>query len=168
MSEERKSGVGAYLTALIPGVGYLYLGLKKRGVQAFIIFILIKPVLDVLGLEFLNILKVLFWFYTFFDTINLAARMDRGEFVPDSDFIVLDRFADLNKNGVSKNFNFSNNIGTLFGGGLILLGTVSIVNKVCKGNWIYEAVKDNISVYFIPIIFVIVGGYLLFKSYERK
>lgn len=168
MSMEKKSGLGAYLCALIPGVGYLYLGLKRRGVQAFIIYILVKPVLGILGLEFLNILKTLFWFYTFFDTINLAAKMDRGEFISDSDFVSFDKFSNFNKSENEKLFNSNKNLGYLLGYGLIFFGVVSIVNKLYKGNWIYELIKHNINVYFIPILFVIAGVYLLVKNKKYK
>ena len=170
---ERKSGFLAYLTALIPGVGYLYLGLKKKGIQALILWILISPVLNLLGLRELDIIKWPLWFYTFFDTINLASRIDKGEFILDSDFLFFSKFNFGGSNKTTSNESQSiktngNGLWILGGWTLVILGSLSLLNKLLKGNEIYYIIKNNINIYFIPVVFVLVGVYLLIKNKNSR
>lgn len=170
---ERKSGILAFLTALIPGVGYLYLGLQRKGVQALILWLIISPIFNLLGLGFLNILKFPFWFYTFFDTINLAARIDKGEFIPDSDFLFLGKvFQGSNdipgKSSFNPNIKISNEgLAYLSGWALVILGGVSLLNKVFRGNQIFNVIKHNLSIYLLPVLLVLAGIYLLVKDNKK-
>jgi TM2 domain-containing membrane protein YozV len=174
---EKKSGGWAYLTALIPGVGYMYLGLKRKGIQALILYVLISPVLDLVGLQFLGVIKLVFWFYTFFDTINLAARIDKGEFIPDSDFFIFDKlnfggYSNSNEKAENPQGNLWNNshagLTHIAGWGLIALGLFSIINHYFKDYAIYDIIKHNLNLYFIPVLFVILGVYILIKNSGTK
>ena len=173
---EKKSGFLAFLTALIPGVGYLYLGLKRKGVEALILWLIISPVLNLLGLGFLaGIIKLPLWFYTFFDTINLAGRIDKGEFIPDSDFLFIGRIVDTSgfgqSNSTGEKMDFSksikiNNNGLVYlaGWGLVVLGGLSLINKLFRYNPIYNLIKHNINIYFLPVLLVLAGVYLLIRN----
>jgi hypothetical protein len=159
----RRSSFLTFLSALIPGVGYMYLGLMKKGLEALAIYLLIEPVFGIVGLGFAGILKVIFWFYTFIDTFNLANRIDHGEIIMDSSF-VMDKF--MNNNGTKvNNFEVSskklwNVIGILF----IVVGIIAILDKTLVGFDVYYHVKSMISQFLLPTLLVVFGGYLLFKG----
>lgn len=49
---ERRNGFLTFLTSLIPGVGYMYLGLMRKGIEAFLVFLLVPRILDLLTFDF--------------------------------------------------------------------------------------------------------------------
>ncbi|MBM7871036.1 TM2 domain-containing membrane protein YozV [Clostridium pascui] len=163
----RRSSVLTFLAALIPGVGYMYLGLMKKGLEALAIYLLIEPVFGIIGLGLAGILKIIFWFYTFIDTFNLANRIDRGEIIMDSSFI-MDKFS--NNNGtISNNFQANskklwNAIGILF----IIIGIMAILDKTLVGLDIYYYVKSVMNKFLVPIILVLFGVYILFKGNKQN
>lgn len=159
---ERRSGFLTFLSALIPGVGYMYLGLVKKGVQTLILFLLIEPVFRLLSIGYLaDIVQLPFWFFTFFDTFSIARRLDRGEYVPDSEFI----FKKYTEGDVGQfSANISRNFLIYFAYALIIIGVLAIVDKLFNGYEIYSLIKSYVSTYFFPVLFVLAGIYLLFKN----
>ncbi|PRR78016.1 hypothetical protein CLLI_20230 [Clostridium liquoris] len=167
----RRSGFLTFLAALIPGVGYMYLGLMRKGLEALLIYMLLEPVFRLLGLGFIgSILRTILWFYTFIDTFNIARRMDMGETIFDSDLFIskiLDREkANYNGNFAGKNYsgNVDKKIWITIAWALIIIGSLSIINKLFVGNEIYYIVKSAINKYFFPIVFICSGVYLLVKK----
>lgn len=164
---DRRNGFLTFLAALIPGVGYMYLGLLRKGVQALILFLMISPLLHLLGLGFLvGPVKFTFIVYTFFDTMSLAKRMDIGEQIYDSDFITKGYDSQNLHNSIN---NLKSNRRTLLfiAWGLIIIGIMGILNKLFAGNDIYQLIKSYISSIFVPALLVLAGIYLLFKG-NRK
>lgn len=159
---ERRSSFLTFLAALVPGVGYMYLGLVRKGVQFLALFLLIKPVFRMLAIGYLaDIIMVPLWFYTFFDTFNTARKIDRGEMVYDTDFI----FKKYTQHNVDiTSCKLSKDIWIYAAWGLIIVGVLSIVNKLFGGYEIYGLIRSYISTYFIPVLFVIAGIFLLFKT----
>lgn len=163
----RRSSFLTFLAALIPGVGYMYLGLMKKGLEALAVYLLIEPVFGIIGLGFAGILKIIFWFYTFIDTFNLANRIDQGEIIMDSSFI-MDKF--VNNNGtIANNFQGSskklwNVIGILF----IIIGIMAILDKTLVGLDVYYYVKSVMNKFLVPIILVLFGVYILFKGNKQN
>lgn len=163
----RRSSFLTFLAALIPGVGYMYLGLMKKGLEALAIYLLIEPVFGIIGLGLAGILKIIFWFYTFIDTFNLANRIDQGEIIMDSSFI-MDKF--VNNNGtIANNFQGSskklwNVIGILF----IIIGIMAILDKTLVGLDVYYYVKSVMNKFLVPIILVLFGVYILFKGNKQN
>lgn len=159
----RRNSVLTFLAALVPGVGYMYLGLMKKGLEALAIYLLIEPVFSIVGVGLAGILKIIFWFYTFIDTFNLANRIDRGEIILDSSFII-DKF--MNNNGPAvNNFEVSskrlwNIIGIIF----IVVGIIAILDKTLVGVDVYYYAKSMINKFLVPILLVFFGGYILFKG----
>ncbi len=155
------------MAGLIPGLGYMYLGLMRKGIQAMIIFFLIEPILGAIGLGCLaNIIQIPLWFYLFFDTFNIAQKLDRGEFVNDSDFIFnqyhyLSKKENLNDDSLE---NMRDKGGQIIGSALVIIGVISIINKLFPNNSIYNFIKQSIGTYFVPVVFVFVGIYLLIKK----
>lgn len=164
---QKRSSFLTFMSALVPGLGYMYLGLMKKGIQAMIIFFLIEPLFTFIGLGWLaDIIQIPLWFYLFFDTFNIAHKLDRGDNVHDSDFI-FNQYHDLNKKENLSEYN-ANNMrekgGLVIGVALIIIGGLSIINKLFPNNIIYDFIKQSIGAYFIPVLFVIVGVYLLVKK----
>lgn len=160
---ERRSGFLTFLSALIPGVGYMYLGLIKRGVQALMLFLLIEPVCRLLSIGYLSdIIQLPFWCFTFFDTFSIARRLDRGEYVPDSEFI----FKKYTEGSNAQQFsaNISRNFLIYFAYALIIIGSLAIIDKLFNGYEIYSLIRSYVSTYFFPVLFVLAGVYLLFKN----
>lgn len=164
---ENKSGRSSFLTfltALIPGVGYMYLGLVKKGIQILMLFLLIEPIFNILGIGFLTfIVKIPFWFYTFFDTFSVANKIDRGEPVPDMDFI----FNKYMKDGSQVAFDrekLGKNFSLIVAIGLIVVGAIAILHNLSVASPLYGLIRTYVSTYFIPVLFVLGGIYLLFRN----
>ena len=45
---EKRNNLITFLSALIPGVGQIVLGLYKKGIQLFALWVLIQPILSVM------------------------------------------------------------------------------------------------------------------------
>jgi TM2 domain-containing membrane protein YozV len=153
-----------FLAALVPGVGYMYLGLVKKGIQALAIFLLIEPLFSLVGLRNIgDIIQVIVWFYTFFDTFTIAGKIDKGEPVYDSDFFI-------NKIHGNPNFssykNITSNKGLLVtvAWALIAIGVLAILNKLFYGNEAFNLIRSYVNMYFLPILLVFAGVYLLLKN----
>jgi len=164
---QKRSSFLTFLAALVPGLGYMYLGLIKKGIQAMVIFFMIEPLFRFIGLGGLvSIISIPLWFYLFFDTFNIARKLDRGEFVGDSDFI----FSNYNHFNNKENINegvikIMGSKGSIIAGwALVIIGALSIINKLFPDNNIYIFIKQSIGTYFIPVLFVFVGVYLLVKK----
>lgn len=164
---QKRSSFLTFIAALIPGLGYMYLGLIKKGIQAMVIFFLIEPVFRFLGLGWLaSIISIPLWFYLFFDTFNVARKLDRGEFVSDSDFIFNKYYHFNNKENVNDGAMkyMGDKGGIVAGWALVIIGALSIINKLLPENLIYHFIKQSIGTYFVPVLFVFVGVYLLVKK----
>lgn len=161
---QKRSSFLTFLTALIPGVGYMYLGLVKRGIQVLLVFLLIEPVFRLIGLNFLTALvRIPIWFYTFFDTFSVARMLDMGQPVHDTDFIFSKYVKDGEYPVVDRN-KIGKNLSIIIAVALILLGTFAILNNLLGNTQIYKQIIDHISTLFIPMLLVLSGIYLLFKN----
>jgi hypothetical protein len=164
---QKRSSFLTFMSALIPGLGYMYLGLMKKGIQAMVIFFLIEPLFNFIGLGWLaDIILIPLWFYLLFDTFNIAHKLDRGEFVSDSDFIFnqyhhLNKKENLNDDTIK---NIRDRGSLIIGSVLVIVGTLSIINKLFPNNAIYDFIKQSIGTYFVPVLFVFLGIYLLIKK----
>ncbi|ALB45029.1 MULTISPECIES: hypothetical protein [Clostridium] len=156
-----------FVTACIPGVGYMYHGLIKKGVQVLFLYMLIGPILSFIGLGFLsNLIKICIWFYTFFDTFAVSNKIKRGEYVPDSEFIFKNYVNTENSYSVTPTWNgrINRQGWVILGSFLIILGILSILNQVFIDSDIYKYIRSYASQYFIPIIFIVIGIFTLFKK----
>ena len=164
---QKRSSFLTFIASLVPGLGYMYLGLIKKGIQAMVIFFLIEPLFSFIGLGGLtSVILIPLWFYLFFDTFNIARKLDRGEFVNDSDFIFSKYHYLNNKENLSDGTikNMRDRSGLIVGWALVIIGILSIINKLFPNNAIYDFIKQSIGTYFVPVLFVFVGVYLLVKK----
>lgn len=80
----QKSRFWAFVFSLIPGVGYLYLGLMNRGLQTMLLFFGSIFVSSFINFEQIMALVVpVVMFYSIFDTQQLVKDMNSGEQVVD-------------------------------------------------------------------------------------
>ena len=85
---EKKSKFWAFLLSLVPGLGYLYLGLMNRGLQTMIIFFGSIFVTSFIGFEELMALVLpVVLFYSIFDTQQLINKFREGVLIEDKPFI---------------------------------------------------------------------------------
>ena len=166
---KRRNEFLTFVTACIPGVGYMYNGLIKKGVQILVLYLLIDPLLSIIGLGFLvHVIKIPFWLYTFFDTYNLAKRVDHGEEVQDWDF-KFKKYVDFNNYSENEgnksvfNAKINKNGWEILGWLLVALGTLALVNRLFITNDMYLYIKSYITQYFVPAIFILLGGFLLIR-----
>lgn len=172
----RRSGFLTFVTACIPGVGYMYLGLMKKGIEACIIYFLLDNIFSIIGLGGLgNLIQFVLWFYLFFDTYNVAHRIDRGEVVMDSNFF-FERYMSNNLNNANNSsefddMDFKKNQSmeldkqkmTIIAYTIIALGVLGVLNKIFAGSMIYYQIKEGITQYFIPV-FLIIGGLFMLRK----
>lgn len=166
---ERRNSFLTFLASLIPGVGYMYLGLIRKGAEALLIFMLIPPILRFIGLGFLSYLFTFpLWFYTFFDTFNIAKRMDRGEYVPDSEFIFKRSNesinSDINNFGNKMYSKLDKNGWKVVAWALIILGSMALLNRAFAGNNVYYLFKSYVNTYFLPVLLILGGVYMLTRN----
>lgn len=161
---QKRSSFLTFLTALIPGVGYMYLGLVKRGIQILLVFLLIEPLFRLLGIGFLiGIVRIPIWFYTFFDTFSIARMLDLGHPVHDTDFI-FNRYVKDGEYPVVDRNKVGKNLIMIIGVALILLGSFAILNNLLQHNLLYQLIRSYVSKLFIPVLLVLAGIYMLFKN----
>ncbi|QDP39333.1 DUF6677 family protein [Radiobacillus deserti] len=86
----KKSRMLATVLAIFPGAGHMYLGLQKRGIQLMIAFLMAIYVLDVLRLSIFLFLIPIIWFFSFFDCLQQANKVEAGivEDAPVVDYFV--------------------------------------------------------------------------------
>lgn len=153
---ERRSGFVTFLVSLIPGAGYMYFGMLRKGIETMGMFLFVPFILRAIWLDALvGVFCVPFWLYTFFDTYNIARKFDRGEILYDESWFA--------KNGDSIKFNLDNvnhDIWKTAAWALIILGVLSIVSKVFDYLNIFYIARS----YFIPVLFVLGGIFILVKG----
>lgn len=64
-----------FIFSFLPGAGYMYLNMMKKGVILMLVFLGLGAVSASMGMSFLICILPVLWFYTFFDTFHMA-RME--------------------------------------------------------------------------------------------
>ncbi len=72
----KKSKAIATFLSIFPGAGHLYLGLQRRGIQLMAAFLFSIYILDALRLSIFLFFVPIIWFYSFFDGLQKASRID--------------------------------------------------------------------------------------------
>jgi len=163
---EKKSNFLTFFASLIPGVGYMYLGLMKKGIQTLVLFLVIKHFFPLIGMGFLNsIILVPFWFYTFFDTFNTAGKINRGEHVSDVGFVFQKQNGDeIHSSNLVGDKGFFEILAWVF----IVFGVLAITNRMLESSTIYHLTVSYFKVYFLPTLLIGGGIYMLIKENREK
>lgn len=78
----KKNRFLAFLCALIPGAGQMYLGYLHRGLWHMSVFAFCTALTSLL--ELFGLALPVLWAFAFFDTFALISRLDQGETPPDN------------------------------------------------------------------------------------
>lgn len=157
----KKSKVIATILGIFPGAGHMYLGLQRRGLQLMAGFLLSIYILDILHLSIFLFLIPIIWFYSFFDVMQQANRLDEEEL---EDLPVIKYF-----------INHQRWIGIA----LILLGVFYMVDEIfipVLAEQLREILQVNIQYYYqryfqmtiVCLLFIGGGIKLLMGTKEKK
>lgn len=158
---QKRSGFITFLVSLIPGAGYMYFGMLKKGLETMVLFFLVPTILRYVGMNFIvPVFCVPFWLYTFFNTYHIAHKVDRGEVLQDESWFAKEGF-DFGSNNMINNDSFK-----IIAWCLILIGVLAILNRVFVQFSQFHLLYV-IRSYFVPIAFVIIGLYLLLRDKNK-
>lgn len=154
----RRSSFSVLVLSLIPGGGYMYLGLMNRGLQAMILFFVTIFLASVVNLGALVGLVVpVLMFYSIFDSLQLSSRMNDGLFIEDKPYLDIG------------NPNWQNLLGyTLIGLGALALfyNVLNIIPYDDWGlSWIVTRIFDRL---LPPLVIIAIGAYILYRNLRRK
>lgn len=139
----------AFLLSLVPGGGYFYLGLMKRGLQTMVIFFGSIFLGGISNLESLTAFVVpIMVFYSVFDTQQLLKKMNEGQSVEDKELFDWSRWE-------SK--------GNIVGAALILFGIFALLNNVMPLFLNYHLISKIVP----PLVILSVGVYILYRNTGR-
>lgn len=145
-----KSRFWAFVLSLIPGAGYFYLGLMKRGLQTMVIFFGTIFISAIAHMEALTaFVAPVLLFYSVFDTQQLLSRINRGEEVEDRDL--------LNWGGWQAR-------RSLIGAGLIILGLFALLDNLLPYFFNPHLMRD----FFPPLVIIGTGVYILYRNIPGK
>jgi glucan phosphoethanolaminetransferase (alkaline phosphatase superfamily) len=139
----------AFLLSLVPGAGYYYLGLMRKGLQAMVVFFGAIFISGMANLDFLAAFVVpVMIFYSVFDTQQLLNRMIAGEPVEDREL-----------------FDWGSWKGkqSLVGGALIVIGLFALLNSLAP----YFIDFHRISRIVPPLLIIGIGVYILYKNTKK-
>ncbi len=138
-----------FLLSLLPGAGYMYLGLMNRGLQTMILFFgtIFLAEMTHIGSLVPLVLPVLI-FYSVFDTLQLSRRM-QYEAVEDRPLIDL-----------GGNINWQNYLGY----GLVALGLLALINNFIPYLFNFDITRRLIS----PLIIIAIGSLILYRNLKRR
>ena len=164
LEERRESGKKsksvATLFSVFPGAGHLYLGLQKRGIQLMAGFLFAIYILDLLRLGFFFFLIPIIWFYSFFDGLQKASKMDEGPLV---DTPIITGIAHQQK---------------WFGYGLVAIGVYFFASNIlvpAAAPYLQQWLGDNLEYWFrdyfqkgIVCVLLIGGGIKLLSGSKKE
>lgn len=155
----KKSKSVATLFSVFPGAGHLYLGLQKRGIQLMAGFLFSIYILDLLRLGFFFFLIPLIWFYSFFDGLQKASKMDEG---PMEDTPIITGIAQQQK---------------WFGFGLVAIGVYFFASNIAvpaAGTYLQQWLGNNFEYWFRDyfqkglVCVLLIGGGIKLLSGSKK
>ncbi len=150
--KSEKSSMLAFLFSLLPGAGYMYLGLMNRGLQVMVLFFGAIFVAGMAGLDLiLTLVLPVVFFYNIFDTLQLAGRMRDGVPVEDKPFI--DLHGECNKT-------------SLLGYVLVGLGILALLNNFLPHLFGYSFYSFMRQV-FTPLLIISLGVFILYRNLKR-
>lgn len=141
----------AFVLSLIPGVGYLYLGLMRRGFQTMVIFygaVFLAAAANFGAITALVLPVIMF--YTIFDTLQLLKQMNEGEHVEDKPLFETGSFESRR---------------SLVGIGLIVLGALALLNNLLPHFFSYHYLMNR---FVPPLLILALGIYILYKNAGRR
>ncbi len=146
---DKKSRFWAFVFSVVPGVGYMYLGLMNRGLQTMVLFFGSVFVSSFIGLEqIMALIAPVVVFYSIFDTQQLVKAINAG--VPAEDKKLFD----------IKQIPFNQ---SWIGYALIVIGGLAILNDVIPYFPFWFQVKRLLG----PLLIVGLGVAILYRNTKK-
>lgn len=82
-----KSNALTFFLSFVPGVGHYYLELMQRGLQFNLAFFGLIVMLVVTGIGILGVFLPVIWFYSLFDALQMAAKINSDGIVADQPIV---------------------------------------------------------------------------------
>lgn len=165
----KKTNFLTFISSLIPGIGYIYLGLVNKGIETLILFFIAVPILRFIGMNFLaSLMMVIIWVYSFIDTNNLARRINMGEYIPDIGIFKSNIKNTNSYDSYEEEIKIKKNRYKVLGWVFVIIGILSVINKAFEGNDLYYVIRAAVRTYIIPVAFIIVGIYMLIKNKHNE
>lgn len=147
---EAGSGFWTFVFSFIPGGGYMYLGLMKRGLQTLILFF--GSIFVGLVLRFQEIIPLalpVIMFYTIFDTRAIWKQMRQGLPVEDEDLLDLGIWEQR---------------GRVVAYVLIVIGALILLNNLFPYYYFTEILFRLLA----PLLIIGLGVYILYRNTRKE
>lgn len=144
----RRSPFWTFVFSMVPGGGYMYLGLMNRGLQTMLIFFGSVFLSNLIGIESLMALVApVVIFYSIFDAQQLVRAINKGEAAQDRQFIDISAFQ-LNPSWI--------------GYGLVIIGALALFTNINSifpwiNTWAIRRVGG-------PLLIMGLGVFILFRN----
>lgn len=148
-STEKKSKLWAFIFSIVPGVGYLYLGLMNRGLQTMLLFFGSIFVASFMGFEqIMALVAPVVIFYSIFDTQQAAKRLNAGVPVEDKQLFDL------------KSIPFDQ---SWIGYALIVIGGLALLNNVLPYFHYWRVIRQLLP----PVLIIALGVAILYRNTKK-
>ncbi|MFQ9977276.1 hypothetical protein [Clostridium cadaveris] len=145
-----------FICACIPGVGFMYNGLIKKGISVLVLFMLAFEIPSMLYIHSLQmVLGLPIWFYSFFTTFDVYKRINNGEYIDDKVIIGEETLENII---ISKNFR--KGIGIV----LIVLGVFAFIRSISEDFNLIPYFEYRFRRYVGPVALIALGIFILMKS----
>jgi len=149
-TKDKKSRFWAFVFSLVPGVGYLYLGLMNRGLQAMVLFFGSIFVASFIGFgEIMTLVAPVVVFYSIFETQQLVKQINAGELPEDKQFFDY------------KSISFSHK---WIGYGFVAVGSLALIRKMP----FFFPFWDYFSRILPPLVIIGIGVAILYSNTKRE
>ncbi|MGE5405038.1 MAG: hypothetical protein ACM3PP_08865 [Candidatus Saccharibacteria bacterium] len=144
-----------FMFAFLPGAGYMYMGLMRKGLEAMMLVfgcIFVFNWIDLGGLA--AVIAIPLWFYFFFDTFLVRRKLEQNEEVDEDGLINM--LALLGENKLY-----------YIGIGLVVIGVLATLNNLSmdlSGFWQYFDLARK----YVPSLLLIAGGIFLLTRNRRS
>lgn len=137
--------VTAMFLSIIPGVGHLYLGLQRQGIELVLTFFLLFFITDWVSFSGFLVLAPVIWFYSLFDVMHKASG---DKEMKDDDIFTFDEMP------------FIKDKSKALGYGLVILGVILILNRILFPSimrYLDFQTINNIKTGIVAILFILGG-----------
>ena len=163
----KKNSFFTFITACIPGIGYMYYGLMKKGFETALLFFLIfqlSTTYYLFGNVFVAVL-IPIWFFTFFDTYRIANKYSQGFELEDKCFII-------NNSETIKKFMSQNSNKKILGYCLLFIGAFTLLDSISMRTYIasdsLREILNLIKAILAPIVITIFGIVLIKNKHKNE
>ncbi len=143
------------LLSVIPGAGHMFLGYQRLGLELMTLFFFCFFFIDWLRVGLFMFIIPVIWFYSLFDALHRASNGD--ELTADEDASMFDA---IGRYGVGLNGS------KLLGGGLIVLGTLLIFDRIISPMIPYE-IRNYLQTGIVALLFI-AGGIRILLNRSTK